>query len=132
MDGEIIGTVGHGSTLPKAASDWPSQNTLRGRIGTPAASMSKRHSSATANSSGYASARCGGYNHNAAALIRSARRRDMMAAIEEWRRASGTDRDWWRSQAGHLIREWRRLHVQPERAAFQAAVAASQLRRAAA
>jgi hypothetical protein len=46
----------------------------------------------------------------AAALIRSARLRDMLAAIAEWQRASGTDRAYWRSQAGHLIREWRRRY----------------------
>ena len=47
----------------------------------------------------------------AARLIRAARLRDMLAAIEEYRRASGSDRAWWRSQASHLIREWRRLHA---------------------
>jgi hypothetical protein len=46
----------------------------------------------------------------AARLIRAARLRDMLAAIEEYRRASGTDRAWWRSQAGYLIREWRRRY----------------------
>jgi len=46
----------------------------------------------------------------AARLIRSARLRDLLAAIEEYRRASGSDRAWWRSQAGHLIRQWRRRY----------------------
>jgi hypothetical protein len=42
--------------------------------------------------------------------IRSQRLRDMLAAIAEWQRASGTDRAYWRSQAGHLIRQWRRRY----------------------
>jgi hypothetical protein len=46
----------------------------------------------------------------AARLIRSARLRDLLAAIEEYRRASGTDRAYWRSQAAYLIREWRRRY----------------------
>jgi hypothetical protein len=45
-----------------------------------------------------------------ARLIRSARLRDMIAAIAEWQCASGTDRAWWRSQAAHLIRTWRRRY----------------------
>jgi hypothetical protein len=47
---------------------------------------------------------------DAAALIRAARLRDMLAAIAEWQRASGPDRAWWRSQGSHLIREWRRRY----------------------
>jgi hypothetical protein len=46
----------------------------------------------------------------AARLIRSARLRDMLAAIEEFWRASGPDRAYWASHGGHLIREWRRLY----------------------
>jgi hypothetical protein len=46
----------------------------------------------------------------AARLIRERRRLDMLATIEEWRRASGTDRAYWRSHGSHLIREWRRLY----------------------
>ena len=61
----------------------------------------------------------------AARLIRSARLRDMLAAVEEWRRASGADRRWWRQDALHRLQEWRRLHARPERAAFQVAVARS-------
>ena len=62
---------------------------------------------------------------SAARLIRAARLRDLLAAVEEWRRASGPDRVWWRHDAQHRLAEWRRLHVLPERAAFQAAVAKS-------
>jgi hypothetical protein len=36
---------------------------------------------------------------------------------------------WWRRDAQHRLREWRRLHQEPERAAFQRAVAAAQHRR---
>jgi hypothetical protein len=34
----------------------------------------------------------------------------MLAAIEEWRHASGTERAYWRGQGAYLIREWRRLY----------------------
>jgi hypothetical protein len=34
----------------------------------------------------------------------------MLAAFAEWEHASGTDRDWWRSHAAYLIREWRRRY----------------------
>jgi hypothetical protein len=56
------------------------------------------------------------------------RHRDMMAAIEEFWRGTGPERRYWRGQAGWLIREFRRLHRTPERAAFRAAVASSQHR----
>jgi hypothetical protein len=49
----------------------------------------------------------------------------MLAAIEEWQRADGPERRYWRGQAGWLIREYRRQHCNPERAAFRAAVARS-------
>ena len=48
---------------------------------------------------------------DAAAIIRDQRRRDMIAAVEEWRRASGPDRVWWRRDARHRLAEWRRLHA---------------------
>lgn len=48
--------------------------------------------------------------HETARLIRSARLRDMLAAIEEFWRAGGPDRAYWRSQGSHLIRQWRRLY----------------------
>lgn len=63
-------------------------------------------------------------------LLRYQRQRDLLSAIEEYRRASGPDRAWWRQDALHRLQEWRRLYRQPQRAAFTAAVAAS--RRAAA
>ena len=57
--------------------------------------------------------------------------RDMLAAIEEHRHATGTERRYWRSIALDQIREFRRRYLRPERLAFEAAVARSQLRRAA-
>jgi hypothetical protein len=42
--------------------------------------------------------------------LKDQRLRDMLAAVEEYRRASGTDRAWWRSHASHLIRQWRRRY----------------------
>jgi hypothetical protein len=63
--------------------------------------------------------------------IRAYRLRDMLGAIEEWRHATGTERDFWRTTALNRIAEFRRLHLLPERAAFEAAVIRSQIRRAA-
>jgi hypothetical protein len=57
--------------------------------------------------------------------------RDMLAAIEEHRHATGADRDYWRGIALDQIREFRRCYLRPERLAFEAAVARSQIRRAA-
>ena len=71
-------------------------------------------------------------NRNAretAALLRAARLRDLLASVEEWRHASGSDRVWWRRDARHRLAEWRRLYRIPERTAFQAAVARSQAAR---
>jgi hypothetical protein len=56
----------------------------------------------------------------------------MLAAIAEWSHATGADRDYWRGIALDQIREFRRAHLIPERAAFEAAVERNrQLRRAA-
>lgn len=63
--------------------------------------------------------------HIAAGIVRQQHLRDMLSAIEEFWHASDDDRDYWRGQAGFLIREWRRCYAQPERAAFNAAVARS-------
>ncbi len=71
-------------------------------------------------------------NRNAretAALLRAARLRDLLAAIAEWERASGSDRVWWRRDARHRLAEWRTLYRTPERAAFQQAVARSRTAR---
>lgn len=58
-------------------------------------------------------------------ILRDQRLRDLLAAVEEYRRASGPDRTYWRRDARHRLAEWRRLYAIPERAAFQAAVANS-------
>jgi hypothetical protein len=50
----------------------------------------------------------------------------MLAAIEEWRRSTCIERAYWRSTARHQIREYKRLHVLPQRQAFREAVARSQ------
>jgi len=63
--------------------------------------------------------------------IRAYRLRDMLGAIAEWSHATGSERDFWRATALNRIAEFRRLHLVPERAAFEAAVARSQIRRAA-
>jgi hypothetical protein len=54
--------------------------------------------------------------------MRDARIRDLLAAIAEWSRATGADRDYWRGIALDQIREFRRRYLIPERAAFEAAV----------
>ena len=63
--------------------------------------------------------------------IRAYRLRDMLGAIAEWSHATGSERDFWRATALNRIAEFRRLHLLPERAAFEAAVARNQHRRAA-
>jgi hypothetical protein len=57
--------------------------------------------------------------------------RDLLAAIAEWSHATGADRDYWRGIALNRIAEFRRRYLRPERLAIEAAVARSQLRRAA-
>ena len=90
-----------------------------GGIGAPTATMPTTHSSATLNSSGYATAN---NPFPVARILRDQRRRDLLASIAEWERASGPDRTYWRRDARHRLREWRRLYRIPERAAFQQAV----------
>ena len=63
--------------------------------------------------------------------MRNTRLRDLLAAVAEWSHATGTERDFWRRTALNRIAEFRRLHLLPERAAFEAAVIRSQIRRAA-
>jgi len=63
--------------------------------------------------------------------IRGYRLRDMLGAIEEWRHATGSERDFWRATGLNRIAEFRRLHLAPERAAFEAAVRNHQHRKAA-
>jgi hypothetical protein len=61
----------------------------------------------------------------AARIIREHRHDEMLEAIAEWQRSAGPERRYWRGQASWLIREFRRLHRTPERAAFMAAVVRS-------
>jgi len=56
--------------------------------------------------------------------------RDMLAAIEEFWRSEGPDRDYWRGIALYRIAQFRRHYLNPERAAFEAAVARSYRRAA--
>ena len=63
--------------------------------------------------------------------LRDIRRRDMLACIEEWRRASDDERGYWRRRAQIAIADFRHHHLEPEAAAFAAAVARTRMRRAA-
>jgi len=56
---------------------------------------------------------------------------ELLNDLREYSAASPAFRHFWRVVALHNIRRFRRDHLQPERAAFLAAVAASKLRRAA-
>lgn len=62
-------------------------------------------------------------------MTRAQRHRDMLAAIEEFWRASGRDRLRARRYAQASLREWRFLYLDPERAAFERAVRRSQEQR---
>jgi hypothetical protein len=63
--------------------------------------------------------------------MREVRLRDLLAAVEEWRRASDEDRRYWRRRAQLAIADFRHFHLDPEAAAFRAAVARIRMRRAA-
>ena len=65
-------------------------------------------------------------------LLRQQALDELLASIAEYRAASPAFRPFWRVVALHNIARFRRDWLQPERAAFEAAVAASKLRRAAA
>jgi hypothetical protein len=57
---------------------------------------------------------------------------ELLASIREYRAASPAFRPYWRRLARHDIARFRRDFIQPERAAFEAAVRRSQQQRAAA
>jgi hypothetical protein len=57
--------------------------------------------------------------------------RDMLAAIEEFWRSEGPERDYWRGIALCRIAAFRSRFLNPERAAFEAAVRNHQHRKAA-
>ena len=63
---------------------------------------------------------------------RAQRLAEMLASIAEYRAASPAFRPFWRVLALHNIARFKRDYLQPERAAFEAAVAASGQRRRAA
>lgn len=63
--------------------------------------------------------------------MRDVRLRDMLACIEEWRRADGDERRYWRRRAQAAIADFRHFHLEPEAAAFRASVARLRERRAA-
>ena len=56
---------------------------------------------------------------------------ELLASIREYRAASPAFRPYWRKLAMHDIARFRRDYLQPERAAFEAAVRRQQSRRAA-
>jgi hypothetical protein len=56
---------------------------------------------------------------------------ELLNDLAEYRAASPPFRPYWRKLAMHDIARFKRDFLQPERAAFEAAVAASKLRRAA-
>ena len=66
-----------------------------------------------------------------AALIRAQRLDTLLTSVADWSAATGTDRVNARRAALHDIAQFRRLHLLPERAAFNAAVAANKRRTAA-
>ena len=64
--------------------------------------------------------------------MRDVRLRDMLACIEEWQRASDDERGYWRRRAQIAIADFRHFHLEPEAAAFAAAVERIRTRREAA
>jgi hypothetical protein len=64
--------------------------------------------------------------------MRDVRLRDMLAAVEEYRRASDDERGYWRRRAQIAIADFRHFHLEPEAAAFAAAVARTRTTRRAA
>jgi len=64
--------------------------------------------------------------------MRDVRLRDLLAAIAEWQHASDDERGYWRRRAQIAIADFRHFHLEPEAAAFAAAVARTRtIRRAA-
>ena len=60
-----------------------------------------------------------------AQILRAARLRDLLASIDAWQDSHGSERGYWRGVFRYRYREFRRFHREPERAAFQRAVARS-------
>jgi hypothetical protein len=68
---------------------------------------------------------------NIAGTLRQQALDELLNDLTEYRAASPAFRPYWRRLARHDIARFRRDHLIPERRAFEAAVAASKLRRAA-
>ena len=63
------------------------------------------------------------------AILRSHRLSQMNAALDQWGTTTGSEHAWWREEARYRLREFRRLHLIPERAAFETAVSRNKARR---
>jgi hypothetical protein len=70
-------------------------------------------------------------NSVAASHLRAQCLDDMLAAIRDWAASTGRTRALWRRSARYEIARFRSWFLDPERAAFEAAVARQQARRAA-
>jgi hypothetical protein len=70
-------------------------------------------------------------NSVAASHLRAQCLDDMLTAIRDWSASTGRTRALWRRSARYEIARFRSWFLDPERAAFEAAIAASKLRRAA-
>ena len=68
---------------------------------------------------------------NITGTLRAQALAELLASIAEYRAASPAFRHFWRVVALHDIARFKRDYLQPERAAFEAAVAQQQARRAA-
>jgi hypothetical protein len=71
-------------------------------------------------------------SYNVRDIVRAQTLNEMLASIAEYQTASPAFRPYWRRLALHDIARFRRDWLQPERAAFEAAVARQQARRIAA
>ncbi len=60
--------------------------------------------------------------------LRQQRLRDLLQAVADWQRADGPCRLRARRNAMAAIADWKRIYAEPERAAFEAAVAKSKQR----
>ena len=123
MDGKVYDTAfRQGSALPFVASLRPQDASAASVI-----PQSHRPSDNRAN-------RSDRNEHigvpNIAGTLRQQALDELLTSIAEYRAASPAFRHFWRVVALHNIARFRRDHLDPERAAFEAAVARSQMRAA--